>query len=111
MTLRAVKGGRPERGKGVRSGTRHGDAGVKRNLGSRFRATRHRVQVRAAESGKSGRLYRWTGDLRPETKGGNRVYKKKCSSVSGWHIQEFIRKWRVMGKDTYYSWQRWGGVS
>ena len=47
------KRGCTDRGKGSRSGTRRGDAGVKSNLGIRLRAKIKRVQGRAVEAGRS----------------------------------------------------------
>ena len=47
VTLRVTKGGWTDGVKGVRSGTRRGAKGLKRNLGSRLRARRQQVQGRA----------------------------------------------------------------
>ena len=51
-----VEGGKmgcTDGGKGFRSGTRRGAAGVKKNLGIRLRAKIKRVQGRAVEAGRS----------------------------------------------------------
>ena len=47
-----------DRGRGGRSGTWRGAAGVDRDMGSRSRVKRHQAQVRAVEAGRSGRLSR-----------------------------------------------------
>ena len=63
------------------TGSRRGASGGKRDLGSRLRVSRQRVQVQAMDDDKSGRLSRWAGDLIPEKKGENWVRKERCSSV------------------------------
>ena len=52
-------------------------------LGSRSRAARQREQVREVEAGGSRRLSRWTGNLRPEEKGENRVQTSGVAHSGG----------------------------
>ena len=78
-----MKGGRTDRERGDRSGTRRRAAGVEREIGSRSRATRQQTQGRAGEDDGSGRLSLWKGNPRPEKKKGNQVHKERCSSVLG----------------------------
>ena len=68
--MREEKGGQTDGVRGGRSGKRNRDAGVERDLRSRLRATRHKVQVWVVEAGGGGRLSRWTGDPIPERKRG-----------------------------------------
>ena len=72
--------------RGGRSGKRNRDAGVERDLRSRLRATRHKVQVWVVEAGGGGRLSRWTGDPILEEKGDKRVQQSGAdqSKYGGW---------------------------
>ena len=108
--FRAEKGGRTSGGRGGRSVTRSGAAGVERDVVIRSRAKIHRAQGWVVESGVSGPLSMWTGSPRPEKKEWNQVHKERCSSVLGWSIRGGVRTRRVKGKDPGYSWKNWDEV-
>ena len=57
------------------TGKRSRGSGAKRGVGSRLRASRQQVQGRAVEAERTGSLYRWSVNTRPEEKGGNRLQK------------------------------------
>ena len=64
-------------------GSRRGDAGDDRDLGSSPRTTRHQAQGRAVEAGGSGRLYRWTGGPRLEEGGESGARRGEAQSKGG----------------------------
>ena len=69
----------------VETGSRHGDAGVQRDLGSRLRTKRQRAQGKEVEVGGNGCLYRWTGG--PITEEGGELGSKSGAAQSkggGW---------------------------
>ena len=56
--MREAKGGLTDGVRGGRSGVRSGAAGVERDLVIMLRSKIHRAQVREAEAGNSGHLFR-----------------------------------------------------
>ena len=109
--LRAAKGGQTDGGKGGRSGTQCRAAGVERDLGIRFRGKYRK---------RRGRNCTPAGvDACP---GGQAIQYRKIRRRIGfiysgvaqyWGVRYGrgggVSTWRVVGKDPYYSCQRWGG--
>ena len=73
--MRAAKGGRIDGGRGVRNRLAAQGCRVREGPGEKVESGKTASAVWELEASESGRLSSWTGDPRPEEKGGDRVLK------------------------------------